>query len=206
MRTTLHILLNDPVGAPALRNWPLWKAFVFVLFRFVLAFFILQLWATVGSQIAIGVSGPETGGWSPFLLGDSHTWCQNTLRHYILSQMVTLPPALALLRQSLICVPVAGPNLLSTFCALHGANVTINRSLGAGFDLRVRHLCLLRRTLPIQRWIWGFLSSAWTSSQAAYAVTDTCVMLSSERGQICGVFKNTPATSSLCSQVIRNWF
>lgn len=31
------------------------------LFRFVLASIILQLWATVDLQIAIGISGSETG-------------------------------------------------------------------------------------------------------------------------------------------------
>lgn len=36
------------------------KGFVFVLFHFVLASFILQLWAAVDSQIAIRISGPET--------------------------------------------------------------------------------------------------------------------------------------------------
>lgn len=49
--------------------------------------------------------------------------------------MVTLPPALALLRQSHICVPMSSPNLVSSFCALHGVNVTINRSLVPGLIL-----------------------------------------------------------------------
>lgn len=114
-------------------------------------------------------------------LGDLHTRCQNTLRHYILSQMVALPPTLAPLRQSHICAPEAGPNFVSSFCALHGTKVTVNRSLGAGFDLGLRYLCLPRRALPIHQCICGLPSFPWMSLQSECAITDTCVVWEASR-------------------------
>lgn len=55
------------------------------------------------------------GSLNYILLWDSHTWCQNTLRHYVFSQMVIQFSALAPLRQSPVCSQMASPNLVSIF-------------------------------------------------------------------------------------------
>lgn len=155
--------------------------------------------------------GPETGVWSPFLPGDSHTWCQNTLRHYILSQMVTLPPALVPRRQSHICVPVAGPNLVSSFCALHGVSECHHKQISWRWVWSWHTVPLFTKkdfanpTMDVWLFIFflGHLCRLLTQSRTPVR----CVMLWSESGPICRVFKNTPATSSLCSQAVRNdWF
>lgn len=96
--------------------------------------------------------------------------------------MVTLPPALAPLRQSHICVPMAGPNFVSSFCALHGTNVTVNRSLGAGFDLGLRHLCFNEKGFAIPT--MHLRASVFSLVVFACAVTDTCVWC-----EACRVFK-----------------
>lgn len=205
MRTTLHIFLNDPVGAPPSETGRCER----------LCFHFVSLCVSLLYSPALGrcwLSDCHQNQWARDKSlksipagGFAHSMSKHTEALYLKPDGDTAPCSRSAQTKSHLCSHVQS-QFSQQFLCIARSECHHKQILSAGFDLGVWYLCLLRRTLPIQQWIWGFLSSAWTSSRAAYAVTDTCVMLSSESRQVCGVFKNTPTTSSLCSQVIRNWF
>lgn len=175
----------------------------------MLASIILQLGAgaTVDLQIAIEISGPAVGSLNSILLRDSHTWCQNTLRHYILSQMVMQLPAPAPLRQSHICVPMPRLNLVSSFLRKARSERGHKQTFWCWVWSWHTVLLHIKKTFAnpaVNLWISIFFLESFTGCLCNYG--NLCVRCSLSTGrQGCTAFKCRSTASSFLLTSLQKW-